>query len=44
MLYEPKIWVTGSLRKLLHILYERSYRFFMTTIMRQIEFRLDIQW
>ena len=27
MLYEPKIRVTGSFRKLLHILYERSYRF-----------------
>ena len=26
MLYEPKIRVTGSFRKLLHILYERSYR------------------
>ena len=24
MLYEPKIRVTGSFRKLLHILYERS--------------------
>ena len=39
MLYEPKIWVTGSFRKLLHILYERSYRFFM----RQMQFRPDIQ-
>ena len=29
MLYEPKIRVTGSFRKLLHILYEKSYRFFM---------------
>ena len=25
MLYEPKIRVTGSFRKLLHILYERSF-------------------
>ena len=39
MLYEPKIWVTGSFRKLLHILYERNYRF----IMRQLQFRPDIQ-
>ena len=39
MLYEPKIRVTGSFRKLLHILYERSYRFFM----RQMQFRPDIQ-
>ena len=39
MLYEPEIRVTGSFRKLLHILYERSYRFFM----RQIELRPDIQ-
>ena len=39
MLYVPKIRVTGSFRMLLHILYERNYRFFM----RQIEFRLDIQ-
>ena len=39
MLYEPKIWVTGSFRKLLHILYERSYRLFM----RQMQFRPDIQ-
>ena len=37
MLYEPKIRVTGSFRKLLHILYERSYRFFM----RQMQFRPD---
>ena len=29
MLYEPKIRVTGSFRKLLHTLYERSYRFFL---------------
>ena len=39
MLYEPKIRVTDSFRKLLHILYERSYRFFM----RQMQFRPDIQ-
>ena len=39
MIYEPKIRVTGSFRKLLHILYERSYGFFI----RQIDFRLDIQ-
>ena len=39
MLYEPKIRVTGSFRKLLHILYERTYRFFM----RQMQFRPDIQ-
>ena len=39
MIYEPKIRVTGSFRKLLHVLYERSYRFFI----RQIDFRLDIQ-
>ena len=39
MLYEPKIRVTGSFRKLLHILYERSCRFFM----RQMQFRPDIQ-
>ena len=39
MLYEPKIRVTGSFRKLLHILYEGSYRFFM----RQMQFRPDIQ-
>ena len=39
MLYEPKIWVTGSFRKLLHILYERSYRF----LMRQMRFRPDKQ-
>ena len=39
MLYEPKIWVTGSFRKLLHILYERSYMFFMS----QMQFRPDIQ-
>ena len=39
MLYEPKIRVSGSFRKLLHILYERSYRFFM----RQMQFRPDIQ-
>ena len=39
MLYEPKIRVTGSFRKLLHILYERSYRFFM----RQMQSRPDIQ-
>ena len=39
MLYEPKIRVTGSFRKLLHILYERSYIFFM----RQMQFRPDIQ-
>ena len=38
MLYEPKIRVTGSFRKLLHIRYERTYRFFM----RQIQFRPDI--
>ena len=38
MLYEPKIRVTGSFRKLLHILYERSYKFFM----RQMQFRPDI--
>ena len=37
MLYEPKIRVAGVFRKLLHILYERRYRFFV----RQIEFRLD---
>ena len=36
MLYEPKIQVTGSFRKLLHILYEKSYRFFM----RQMQFVL----
>ena len=39
MLYEPKIRVTGSFRKLLHILYERSYRFFM----RQMQYRPNIQ-
>ena len=39
MLFEPKIRVTGSFRKLLHILYEKSYRFFM----RQMQFRPDIQ-
>ena len=39
MLYEPKIQVTGSFRKLLHILYEKSYRLFM----RQMQFRPDIQ-
>ena len=39
MLYEPKIRVTGSFRKLLHILYERSYRFFM----KQMQFRPDNQ-
>ena len=39
MLYEPKIRVTGSFRKFLHILYERSYRFFM----RQMQFCPDIQ-
>ena len=39
MLYETKIRVTGSFRKLLHILYERSYKFFM----RQMQFRPDIQ-
>ena len=39
MLYEPKIRVTGSVRKLLHILYERNYRFFM----RQMQFCPDIQ-
>ena len=39
MLYEPKIRVTGSFRKLLHILYERSYIFFM----RKMQFRPDIQ-
>ena len=39
MLYEPKIRVTGSFRKLLHILYERSYRSFI----RQMQFRPDIQ-
>ena len=39
MLYEPKIRVTGSFRKLLHILHERSYKFFM----RQMQFRPDIQ-
>ena len=39
MLYEPKIRVTGSFRKLLHILYERNYRF----LMRQMRFRPDIQ-
>ena len=39
MLYEPKIRETGSFRKLLHILYERSYRFFM----RQMQFRPEIQ-
>ena len=38
MLYEPKIRVTGSFRKL-HILFERSYRFFM----RQMQFRPEIQ-
>ena len=37
MLYEPKIRVAGAFRKMLHILYERRYRFFM----RQIELRLD---
>ena len=31
MLYEPTIRVTGSFRKLLHILYERSYTFFNET-------------
>ena len=36
MLYEPKIRVTGSFRKLLHILYERSYMLFM----RQMRYRL----
>ena len=39
MLYEPKIRVIGSFRKLLHSLYERSDRFFM----RQMQFRPDIQ-
>ena len=39
MLYEPKIRVTGSFRKFLHILYEKSYRFFMI----QMQFRPDIQ-
>ena len=39
MLYESKIRVTCSFRKLLHSLNERSYTFFM----RQIEFHLDIQ-
>ena len=39
MLYEPKIRVTGSFRKLLHIFYERSHRCFM----RQMQFRPDIQ-
>ena len=39
MLYEPKIRVTGSFRKLLHILYERSYRF----LIRQMQFRPDVQ-
>ena len=39
MLYEPKIRVTGSFRKLLHMLYERSNKFFM----RQMQFRPDIQ-
>ena len=39
MLYEPKIRVTGSFRKLLHILYEKKYRFFM----RQMQFRPDTQ-
>ena len=39
MLYEPKIRVTGSFRKLLHILYERSYKFFM----RKMQFCPDIQ-
>ena len=39
MLYEPKIRVTGSFRKLLHILYERRYKF----VMRQMQFRPDIQ-
>ena len=39
MLYEPKIRGTGSFRKLLHILYEISYKFFM----RQKQFRPDIQ-
>ena len=39
MLYEPKIQVTGSFRKLSHILYERSYGF----LMRQMQFRPDIQ-
>ena len=38
MLYEPKNGVTGSFRKLLHILYEISDRFFM----RQMQFRPDI--
>ena len=35
MLYEPKIRVTGSFRKLLHILYERS----ISIIMRKMQFR-----
>ena len=39
MLYEPKSRVTGSFRKLLHILYERKYAFFI----RQMQFRPDIQ-
>ena len=39
MLYESKIWVTGSFQKLLHILYGRSYRFFM----RRMQFHPDIQ-
>ena len=39
MLYELKIQVTGSFRKLLHILYGRSYRFFM----RQMQFRPDMR-
>ena len=39
ILYEPKIRVTGSFRKLLYILYERTYRFFM----RLMQFRPDIQ-
>ena len=38
MLYEPKIRVTGSFRKLLHILF-KSLRFFI----RQMQFRPDIQ-
>ena len=39
MLYEPEIRVTGSFRKLLRILNERSDRFFI----RQMQFRPDIQ-
>ena len=40
MLDEPKIRVTGSFRKLLHILYERSYKFFETNAITAIMYFL----